>query len=230
MRLSRATARSKICAASGCPSACVQDLQDDAARLGDAQARLAQHRLVVHRFARRAHGGQNSRRARECKAAFLQTIFICIDNGAAAAYCPRDPPNPEDPPMPRLLVALIARLRPRPSRRGAGPAEGRHHLHRHRRHGAERRRRCGGRRGADQAGRGDPLLPADARRHPAGARRRPRALERAEPRAVVREVPGQPRRGALGGADRGRRADEHHRGPLHRQGRTRTPGCRRRTR
>ena len=39
----------------------------------------------------------------------------------------------------------------------------------HRRHGAERRRRRGGRRVADQAGRRDPLLPADARRHPAGA-------------------------------------------------------------
>ena len=53
----------------------------------------------------------------------------------------------------------------------AGKIQGGDDLHRHRRHGEERRRRRGDRGIDHQAGRGDPQLPADAGRHPAGAGR-----------------------------------------------------------
>ena len=51
------------------------------------------------------------------------------------------------------------------------------------------------------------LLPADAGGYPPGARCRSGAVERAEPRAVVRAVSRQSRRHSLGGGERGRRAD-----------------------
>ena len=94
---------------------------------------------------------------------------------------------------------------------------GRDHLHGHPGHRPERRRHVGDRRVDHQAGRRDPRLPADPARHRQGAVGRPRALERHEPRALVREVLREREGRAERRGDRGRRADGHHGGALHRQ-------------
>ena len=75
-----------------------------------------------------------------------------------------------------------------------------------------------GDRGIDhQAGRRDPRLPADAARHREGAGGRPRAVERLQPRTLVREVLRERQGRAERRRHRRHRADGHRRGPLHRQ-------------
>ena len=87
-------------------------------------------------------------------------------------------------------------------------------VHRHPGHRAKRRRRPGDRGVDHQAGRRDPRLSAD----PAGSRARPgggsRAVERLQPRALVRAVLREPQERAERGRHRGHRTDGHRRGPL----------------
>ena len=99
-------------------------------------------------------------------------------------------------------------------------------LHGHPGHRPERRRH-GGDRGIDhQARRRDPRLPADAARHRQGAVGRPRAVERHEPGALVREVLRERQGRAERRRHRGHRADGHHaRGPTPASP-IRMPGCR----
>ena len=73
-----------------------------------------------------------------------------------------------------------------------------------------------------QAGRGDPRLSADAARHREGAGGRPRAVERLQPRALVREVLRERQGSAERRRDRGHRADGDRGRPLHRQAQ---PAC-----
>ena len=132
--------------------------------------------------------------------------------------------------MMRLLTCLIllalGAARAGPDRRAA---EGGDHLHRARRHGAQRRRRRGRRRVAHQAGRGDPLLPADAGRHPRGRRTPTSCSGTGSISNSGSSVPAQPRRRARrrwSATASSRSASS--RAPM-RASRTRMPGCRRRT-
>ena len=96
------------------------------------------------------------------------------------------------------------------------------HVHHHPGHRPERRRRRGDRRIDHQAGCRDPRLPADPARHRQGAVGGSRALQRLQPRALVRAVlrerPGRAERRA----DGRHRADGHRGRSLHRQAQ---PAC-----
>ena len=113
----------------------------------------------------------------------------------------------------------------RPCRRAdrAGQAvPGGDDLHRDPGHRAERRRRQGDRGIDHQARRRDSRLPADPARHRARAIRRPRAVERIQPRALVREILRQRQGSAERRRHRRHRADGHLRRALYRQAQ---PAC-----
>jgi hypothetical protein len=68
-----------------------QDLEDDAARLGDAQTGVAQHRLVIRSRSSPLFMASSTLAllVRHLQPTFLRTIIICIDT-AARATCSAD--------------------------------------------------------------------------------------------------------------------------------------------